>query len=471
MRPMADRRRVITASSKRRKAVTRSTLIVVLALSVLYVMHGVIYPATDPMTTDHLRIGTGVTTVTAFIIVVALLWRRPAPLVPRVRTKGWPKAERRFVHRLSRKWLRVCHESGIVREEKSPDEVVVHAPRITKVDRVPLGVRIVVQTVPGQPAEDIKAHAEHIASSLGVWFRPKVIGPASVQIIAEMHDPLDRVTEIEDFPVLDVEDMSMEIGRADDGQPIRWRFKGQGGAVVGGIPGAGKTSALGQIVGPLLMSDYARVHIIDGKGGQDWSWAEPLADRYTREDRDLDVVAGIVDEFHETMRRRLAVEHSVSNFWNRPRSADDPFMVLVVDEFQTYATKAGRDRDEKAVIDTLLMQVEQIAKKGRSAGVFVIVATQKPTSDSIPTAIRDQCGLRLAFRVLERPAEVAILGELPETDDNPARAVTIPPSRIGGAVMANEQGERVYLRAHYLPEDRMAEIAIQRTRMPPLVEK
>ena len=91
-----------------------------------------------------------------------------------------------------------------------------------------------------------------------------------------------------------------------------------------------------------------------------------------------------------------------------------------------------------------------LVKKGRSAGYTVIVTTQKPTAESLPTSLRDNCGLKISFRVATGEARKAALGDIDLDESNDP--VNIPMSQIGGAVMANENGAFTRVRFFYLSE-------------------
>ena len=77
-----------------------------------------------------------------------------------------------------------------------------------------------------------------------------------------------------------------------------------------------------------------------------------------------------------------------------------------------------------------------------------MLLTQKPTADSIPTNIRDNCVVRFALRVTTREAAEAVLGSIPDGDPKPTE---IPSTRRGGAVVQAEDGHTQSVRFAYLP--------------------
>lgn len=80
--------------------------------------------------------------------------------------------------------------------------------------------------------------------------------------------------------------------------------------------------------------------------------------------------------------------------------------VLIIDELAAFVAGADK-KQEKEAMDYL----RQIIFKGRQAGVIVVLATQKPEDDAIPTAIRDQLGLRVAMGNLSADGYRMVFGK------------------------------------------------------------
>lgn len=451
--------KTLLPSDQRSSAITRTILAAILTIIATYIASLAVEASSKNETT--IKIIAGVPVLALLIWTVVGCMTIPRPSVAKM-SKTEDRAERILQRRLRpRKWETALVDAGLSAEKRVDlDRTMVKTPTISKIDPVPLGVELTIRTLSGQSPEGIKKRVPNLASALNVPFRFKSIGPSTVSVTAVLRSPLDQAVEIDRLPDLDVTTMSVPYAVDEDGNTVVWSFAGHGGAIVGGIPGAGKTSFATSIIGPLLVSPYANVHIIDGKGGLDWSWAKPLATSYTNEDRDLEAITETVEAFDNAMRDRLrdVPEGQVSNFWDRPRTVDQKFTVLVIDECHTYLNPSGKPTDAKKLVQRISAAVENTTKKGRSGGYFILLMTQKPTSDALPTAIRDNCGLALAFRVKSRPAEESILGELPDTEDDPPRATRIPRRRKGGAVLGGGAEDRRYIRAMYLSEDRASQI-------------
>lgn len=270
-------------------------------------------------------------------------------------------------------------------------------------------------------------------------------------------DPLDEGQVIDTPAALDEQKMKVECAIDSNGDRMSIEFGGSSGMVVGGVPGSGKTAGVSSFLLPLALSPAVNLTIVDGKGGEDWESYAGAAGAYIRGDEDLEPIRALLKTKYDEMLARVANMKSrvgTSNFWNADvaarQSAGMPMELIVVDECQGIFERAGRSRDDQKLMDEIYRYTQSFVKRGRSAGFFIIFITQKPTVESIPSAIRDNCGLRVAFLLKTDMAEEAVLGARQPTDPT---ATDIPYSRKGGAVMADDAGNLKAVRFFYMPED------------------
>lgn len=81
-------------------------------------------------------------------------------------------------------------------------------------------------------------------------------------------------------------------------------------------------------------------------------------------------------------------------------------IMLVIDELAYYSATTGIKKDR----ETFSILLRDLVARGRAAGVIVIAATQRPSSDIIPTSLRDLFGYRLAFRCTTDSSSDIVLG-------------------------------------------------------------
>ena len=230
----------------------------------------------------------------------------------------------------------------------------------------------------------------------------------------EPENPLDEVRVMTVGDIDAWNGKSVVYGRTETGAPAKLSYAQTSGIVIGGVPGSGKSAGAMLLTFPLLASPKASVAIFDGKGGVDWSWAERAASLYNN-NCDLDWET-TTDQL-ESLAQRCAEDlksHPWSDtdpdFWHSGASALHPFHLVVIDECQTLFDVTGRSKEEKPLVERCKRAVATIVRKGRSAGWCVMLLTQKPTADSIPTNIRDNCVVRFALRVTTSEAAEAVLG-------------------------------------------------------------
>jgi hypothetical protein len=332
--------------------------------------------------------------------------------------------------RSSRRWQTTAANVGLTKGGQRPRglmgraEPVTFVPRVLRVGATPYGAVAVIVGVPGQDLNTWSAACGRLSSALGVA-AVTVTEPVPNQFVLALRarDPLAQ--PILAPALVRPSDISFVLGMTESGE---WEHMSPGdhsGLVVCGAPGSGKTAWLTQSVGGLLTHRDAQLLLIDGKAGHDLDPLAPRAYAYLSGDRSdpLSVLMALRD-VQSVMRRRLANAPSwfrgAPNYWALGPHEGHPVILVVIDEAQTYLDqRSGISRDEKNLIGEIHSVVMDLVKKGRSAGIVLVLATQKGTVDAIPSAIRDQCGLRVCFRVATREAAEAALGQVPADAPTP----------------------------------------------------
>ncbi|SDU82489.1 hypothetical protein SAMN04488563_6431 [Jiangella alkaliphila] len=388
--------------------------------------------------------------------LASLTWRAVHP-----QSHGWLMnrllARHRLRHVYRARWDAVMVACNLHRPLPGGD---YGTPQLVTVSLAPVGDVLHVRLLDGQAPADFIRQADELAHAFGVPdVRIAPSGPGRVELVLVERDVLAEPVTLTDVPpVTDLRRVRFAIG--EDG---RWRtrdYANIAAEVGGGVPGSGKTAGETSMACGLIQNAAVQYVVIDGKGGEDWSWISGRAAAYCAEDEDLEAVLAIVEQVHGLMRHRLKTqkgERGEANFWNLPLDAHHPVVFVVVDEVQTFTDTKGMDNDTKQLAFQITARLSALVKKGRSAGIITRLLTQKPTSDALPTAIRDNASVRTAWRVITDDAAEAILGPVVRRSD--ITPVDIPEEMRGVAVVANAAGRLERVRFPYVDEHTAERIA------------
>ncbi|KQS73382.1 FtsK/SpoIIIE domain-containing protein [Modestobacter sp. Leaf380] len=192
-------------------------------------------------------------------------------------------------------------------------------------------------------------------------------------------------------------------------------------ALVAGTTGSGKSELLRTLVLGLAAAhppDRCSLLLVDYKGGS--AFAEAAALPHTvglLTDLDGASTARALRSLTAELTRRETVlaEHGVRDLTALPEDVLLPRLVIVVDEFATLS-------DE---LPGFVPGLVGIAQRGRSLGVHLVLATQRPAGVVSPE-IRANCTVRLCLRTTDEAGSRDVLG-LPDAAwlpvDTPGRAL------------------------------------------------
>lgn len=231
------------------------------------------------------------------------------------------------------------------------------------------------------------------------------------------------------------------------------------GVLIGGIPGSGKSAFLITLCSALIERDLIDLTIIDLKGtATDWNAFEGLAKvmqletDYTTGESNLDEILETVTDFANGTEERMkefTEKTGSTNFWHEPVTPQNKIRMIVLDECQEVFDDRGASNDDKYYMDKIKKQCTRIVKKHRSLGGIAVFATQRPSQNSVPLDIRQNCGLRVAFKLTEESAESLTLGE--RGAGVTVSALDIGSGLQGTAVLSNgDDGQRKMVRYAYI---------------------
>lgn len=168
--------------------------------------------------------------------------------------------------------------------------------------------------------------------------------------------------------------------------------------LLGGSTGSGKTELLKVLLRQALYRG-AGVYIADFKGGVDFGrWWQERCDiccdmKSLREI--LDRFVAVLEERKELLRAENCPNIDAYNCQgHRPLHR----MVFACDEVAAVLSRTGRSKDQLKDIDEIIDKLSLIAQQGRSFGLHLILATQRPDANLIPGQIRSNIDCKVCGR-------------------------------------------------------------------------
>lgn len=306
----------------------------------------------------------------------------------------------------------------------------------------------------GKLVKDVIGKTEVIAGELGI--APMQLVIREVPAADGGHGRRMHVWEAEEDPYLAVGHATSPLATAEfwdfwAGTPLGQTVLGEAKTIptefaggftshfFSGIMRFGKTAAMRLDVAAGLLDPGVRLYLANGKGGTDWQDAEAVAHRFTEgtDEAGLTAFEDLLEELVEDMNTRYAdlkkVDvHLVPDGRLTPELARKhglPVLLAVIDELQLYLLALPPKRRERA-----LEKLKNLLRAGPAAGVFLVVGTQRPDGEEVPTGFRDLFGVRVSVRCLDSRSSRMSLGDL--ASDAGADASVLTEDHVGVVVAA-----------------------------------
>ncbi len=249
-------------------------------------------------------------------------------------------------------------------------------------------------------------------------------------------------------PVLSVFD-PMFIGIDEFGHPVYLPMIYRN-ILIGGEPGSGKSALLNLLVAHAALSLDCRLCLVDGKRVELGQWRD-CADAFAVS---LDQALATLQRLQTVMDNRYAYLDAQRPS-RRKVTRDDAFrpILLAVDEIAYYSATVG-DRKTQELFSAWL---RDLVARGRAVGVMVAAATQRPSSDIIPTSLRDLFAWRFAGRCTTDVSSDIVLGH--GWKDRGWSSNTISPNNPGAGLLIAEGGTPQLVKTAYLSDVDCARIA------------
>ncbi|GGQ79624.1 FtsK/SpoIIIE domain-containing protein [Couchioplanes azureus] len=219
--------------------------------------------------------------------------------------------------------------------------------------------------------------------------------------------------------------------------------------LIGGEPGAGKSSFLNTVIGTASLCLDVSLCLLDGKQVELGLW-ENCADVFVGPDLDLAILT--LQRLQTVMDNRYAFLKSVRRQKMVP---GDVFgaILIAIDEIAFYSATAG-DKKTQEQFSSLL---RDLVARGRAVGIIVAAATQRPSSDIIPTSLRDLFAWRFAGRCTTNVSSDIVLGHGWAARGYSSN--TVDPTNQGCGYLIAEGGNPVLIKAAYMSNDDIIRVA------------
>lgn len=323
-----------------------------------------------------------------------------------------PPARRDDPEELARLFRRACQSYRIALEECDPKRAVA-GPNIW---------RFYVRLAREQRLDPLRSALEDIGRQMKRSGLLVTVIPHSDEVALDVprlsRDSvlLSRVLEgIK--PVSSLEQLPVPIGVTPEGTDIIRNMGQMPHLLVGGTTGAGKTVFLYGLLASLivshpdpnslrlLLSTSKPEDFVYFKGMPHLETGDVIAD--AGEARRL-LQTHVAQVFDTRAAQLIAARCQDIASYNARNETPLAPLIVVVDEFADLADQLGSSRGAR---DAFYTQIRRIAQLGRNKGIHLVLCTQRPSTDLVPSSIRTLMNARVALHVNDATASRMILEE------------------------------------------------------------
>lgn len=340
------------------------------------------------------------------------------------------------------------------RRKEGDSSSITSAPAVLPSGR---GYEVTVRVHPNGNREALLAQPEKIAHKLQkdkrTVFVYEVRGSDTVRILVLKNDPWSEPPSANPLVLkpaqIDLWTTTIDFGVNSDFTHFMKRLveEGDGGGIlVGGKPRAGKSVFISNILVALMLDPSAGIHIVDGSA-VDYAMVKPVCKTYIGsediEDKELlrqthELVKALKAEANR--RKRILFKEGVSKLSAAiARKYGIGTEWLLIDELAVI-TEDMMSTNKKAVTE-FIEDLQWLVRMGPKYGIMCVLATQRPSANSIPTTIRGLISFKVAFYISDSAGSLAITGKAGPAN----RADFLDPEQKGVAIVVGVGQMRAHL--------------------------
>jgi len=237
------------------------------------------------------------------------------------------------------------------------------------------------------------------------------------------------------------------LGELDTGELLWTRMEKNPHMIVAGETGSGKSTLLHTIIANVIDRSDVWLYLVDPKHGLEFGDYETKAYGVAY---DYDAALRMLDEIRLNMELRSRFLNSIGQRNIEDNPSVLPKMLVIIDEIASLmlwdSNKKNPNRGQ------FEMKLIEIAQKSRAAGIYIVIATQRPSVDVVTGLIKANFPARIACRVssavdskvvLDQTGAEALLGRGDAIISSPEFgfakfqvAFTTPKENIKGSIAA-----------------------------------
>jgi S-DNA-T family DNA segregation ATPase FtsK/SpoIIIE len=311
-------------------------------------------------------------------------------------------------------------------------------------------------------ASEVIARREKLASALGrplgsIW--PETdsqasparlvlwVGDQDMASIAQSPWPLANANSVDMFD-------PFAFGEDSRGRAVMLSLA-ETNMLIGSLPGAGKSTTVRHVLLASALDPRAEIWAWEFKGTGDLSVFSRIATRYGSGSSDQTLASAMegLRALKKECERRAGVISQLHGEGKCPENkvtselANTPGLhplVVALDEVHILFGD-DRYRSEAAKL------AEHVIKLGRALGVILILATQRPDRESLPTGVSGNVGTRFCLRVMDQVANDMILGT--SSYQRGIRATLFTKRDRGMGYLLGEEDEAQIVRVYNVPRE------------------
>ena len=233
----------------------------------------------------------------------------------------------------------------------------------------------------------------------------------------------------------------VHLGQDEYGEPVYVNLA-ERNMLLGGEPGAGKSSGLNLITAHGALSHDCKLILVDGKQVELGLW-QACADAFIGPS--LTDAIEAFEHFQATMNDRYKTLLATGRR-KITREDGEPIYLIPIDEYAYFSATVGSKPDREKFAGL----TRDLVARGRAAGVIIVLATQRPSHQVIDPSMRDLFSYRWAFRCTTDASSDTVLGQGWASEGY--TAADIDPLARGVGWLLSETGIPRRIKAAYLTD-------------------